>query len=54
MVTQDVAIPGAGVTLSASLSCPSGWGPFPGVVLVGGSGPPTGTAEASSTRCATT
>ena len=35
----DVEFPGAGVRLSATITCPRGVSPAPGVVLIGGSGP---------------
>ena len=36
---QTVSIPNGDVTLSGTLSLPSGQGPFPAVILLSGSGP---------------
>ena len=40
MDTEEIAFPGAGVQLSGSITCPAAAGACPGVVLIGGSGPP--------------
>jgi hypothetical protein len=37
--TEEIAFPGAGVRLSGSITCPDTDSGYPGVVLIGGSGP---------------